>query len=106
MASLKPSWRWCASNAAFMDPSPSTPSPLLPLYNGLGPQTACCVQVLSYNFPDPGVSLINNKYYAFSTNGGKGNVQTATSTDMVRTSPAHEHACRPNVAAQSLSARL
>jgi hypothetical protein len=39
--------------------------------------------------------VINNKYYAFSTNGGKGNVQTATSTDMARIRPAHERACRP-----------
>ena len=40
--------------------------------------------MLNYNFPDPGIARVNNKYYAFSTNGGKGNVQAATSTDMVR----------------------
>ena len=51
----------------------------------------CCLtssgasmQVLAYNFPDPGVKLMNGKYYAYGTNGGKGNIQAATSTDMVR----------------------
>ena len=51
---------------------------------------AALSQVLSYNFPDPGIRLINGKYYAFGTNGGKGNIQAATSSDLVRSW------CRPS----------
>ena len=40
--------------------------------------------MLNYNFPDPGVKQMNGKYYAFGTNGGKGNIQAAVSSDMVR----------------------
>jgi len=38
---------------------------------------------MNYNFPDPGVRQINGRYYAFGTNGGKGNIQAAQSSDMV-----------------------
>ena len=40
--------------------------------------------VLDRNFPDPGVVNFNGVYYAFGTNGGGGNVQAATSPDLVR----------------------
>ena len=40
--------------------------------------------VLDRNFPDPGVVNIDGVYYAFGTNGGGGNVQAATSPDLVR----------------------
>ena len=50
----------------------------------LGNDVVAAMQVMNYNFPDPGVKLINGKYYAFGTNGGKGNIQAATSSDLVR----------------------
>jgi len=41
--------------------------------------------VLDRNFPDPGVINFGGVFYAFGTNGGGGNVQAATSPDLVRT---------------------
>ncbi len=40
--------------------------------------------VLDRNFPDPGVVNFDGVFYAFGTNGGGGNVQAATSPDLVR----------------------
>ncbi len=39
--------------------------------------------MLDRNFPDPGVINVDGTYYAFGTNGGGGNVQAATSSDLV-----------------------
>ena len=36
------------------------------------------------NFPDPGVMKVGTRFYAFATNGAGGNVQAATSRDLVR----------------------
>ena len=41
------------------------------------------MQVFTYNFPDPGVKLIDGTYYAFGTNGDF-TIPAATSTDLVR----------------------
>lgn len=40
--------------------------------------------ILTHNFPDPAVLLVDGTYYAYSTNSNSRNVPTARSTDLVK----------------------
>lgn len=65
-------------------PVAPSPPPLATMQHQMPGAGRFANPVFDRNFPDPDVLRVGDTYYAYATNGGDGNIQTARSTDLVR----------------------